>query len=79
MRVLSIPPGPKIGRVIEVLMQEVIDDPSLNQKETLEARVAELGTLPDEELITIAQAAETKVEMTEDERVSEIKAKYWVK
>ena len=79
MRILEIPPGQKIGRVIEVLMQEVIDDPSLNKKEMLEARVAELGKLPDEELITIAEAAETKVEMTEDERVSEIKAKYWVK
>ena len=79
MRILSIQPGPKIGRVIEVLMQEVIDDPSLNEKETLEGRVAELGKLSDEELIKIAQAAETKVEMTEDERVSEMKAKYWVK
>ena len=79
MRILAIAPGPKIGRVIEVLMQEVIDDPSLNQKIILEKRVAELGILPDEELMKIAQAAETKVEMTEDERVSEMKAKYWVK
>ena len=79
MRILAIAPGPKIGRVIEVLMQEVIDDPAQNEKSVLEKRVAELGILPDEELMKIAQAAETKVEMTEDERVSEMKAKYWVK
>ncbi|MDP3770604.1 MAG: HD domain-containing protein [bacterium] len=79
MRILSISPGQKIGRVIEVLMQEVIDDPLRNEKAILEARVAELGKLPDEELIKIAQEAESKVEMTEDERISGIKAKYWVK
>lgn len=79
MRILSITPGPKIGRIIEVLMQEVIDDPSRNIKKALEARVAELGTLSEEELIAMAEKAETQVEMTEDQRISEIKAKYWVK
>lgn len=79
MRILGIAPGPKIGRIIEVLMQEVIDDPSLNAKDALEARVTELGKLPDEELVKIAEAAETKVEMTEDQRISGMKAKYWVK
>lgn len=79
MRVLSIVPGPKIGRIIEVLMQEVIDDPLRNVKDALEARVVELGKLSDEELIAMAEKAETQVEMTEDQRISEIKAKYWVK
>lgn len=79
MRLLTIVPGPKIGRIIEVLMQEVIDDPSRNIKESLEARVADLGKLSDEELVRIAHEAETKVEMTEDERISSIKQKYWVK
>ncbi len=79
MRILGIAPGPKIGRIIEVLMQEVIDDPMRNVREMLEGRVVELGKLPDEELIRIAQDAETKVEMTEDERIAGIKEKYWVK
>jgi len=79
MRILGIAPGPKIGRIIEVLMQEVIDNPSLNAPDVLEARVTELGKLPDEELVKIAEAAETKVEMTEDQRISGMKAKYWVK
>ena len=79
MRILSIAPGPKIGRIIEVLMQEVIDDPSRNEKAELEVRVAELGILADDELIVMAEKAESQVEMTEDQRISEIKAKYWVK
>ena len=79
MRLLGITPGPKIGRIIEVLMQEVIDDPSGNTKENLELRVKNLGTLSGDELTKIAKEAESKVEMVEDQRVSEIKAKYWVK
>lgn len=79
MKVLDIPPGPKVGHVLEVLLQEVIDDPSRNARENLEVRIKELGKLSDEELMKIADAAETKVEMVEDERVGEMKAKYYVK
>ncbi|QQG45756.1 MAG: HD domain-containing protein [Candidatus Sungiibacteriota bacterium] len=79
MRILEISPGPKVGHVLEVLLQEVIDEPTKNTKEKLEARIQELGKLSDEELVKIAEVAETKVEMTEDERISGIKAKYYVK
>lgn len=79
MKILGIPPGPKVGHVLEVLLQEVIDDPTRNTRENLEARIKELGKLTDDELVKIAEAAESKVEMVEDERVSEMKQKYWVK
>src|SRR3989338_1939574 len=79
MKILGIQPGPKVGHVLEVLLQEVMDNPDKNIREQLEERVAELGKLSDEELVKIADEAESKVEMVEDERVSEIKAKYYVK
>lgn len=79
MKILAIPPGIKIGHILEVLLQEVIDDPKKNKEEYLQKRVAELGELSDEELVKIANAAESKVEMIEDERVSSMKAKYYVK
>jgi len=79
MRILGIPPGPKIGRIIEVLVQEVIDDPARNIKVNLESRITNLGELSEEELTKIAEEAESKTEMVEDERVAEIKEKYWVK
>lgn len=78
-RILKIAPGPKIGYILEVLLQEVIDEPAKNIKENLESRTAELGKLSDEELKHIAEEAESKVEMREDERISEIKSKYYVK
>ncbi len=79
MEILEIQPGPKVGHVLEVLLQEVIDNPKKNNREYLEKRVRELGKLSDDELVKIAEEAESKVEMTEDERVSQIKAKYYVK
>jgi len=79
MRVLGIEPGPKIGQIIEVLMQEVIDEPKKNTPEYLESRVKELGGLSSEELKKIASEAEEKFELAEDERISKIKSKYWVK
>lgn len=79
MEILGIPPSPTIGRVLEVLLQEVIDDPALNMREYLRSRIAQLGKLSDEELARIAEQSESKIELAEDERISSIKAKYYVK
>jgi len=35
MRELSIPPGPKVGQVLEELLEKVLEDPALNQREKL--------------------------------------------
>lgn len=79
MKILKISPGPKVGHIIEVLMQDVLDDPSKNTRENLEARIKHLGKLEDKELIKMAEEAESKVELVRDEKISELKAKYWVK
>jgi tRNA nucleotidyltransferase (CCA-adding enzyme) len=42
MRVAGIPPGRIIGQVLEKLLERVIDDPALNEKEKLEALVPEI-------------------------------------
>jgi tRNA nucleotidyltransferase (CCA-adding enzyme) len=39
MRILGIPPGREIGVILERLLERVIDDPSLNEKEKLEALI----------------------------------------
>lgn len=79
MKILEIQPGPKVGHVLEVLLQEVIDDPKKNAKEYLQNRVEELGKLSNEELVKMAESSEEKVELAEDERIGEMKAKYYVK
>ncbi len=79
MEILCIPQSPKIGAVLEVLLQEIIDDPKKNEREYLLGRVENLRELSEKELTEIANAAESKIELAEDERISSIKDKYWVK
>jgi poly(A) polymerase/tRNA nucleotidyltransferase (CCA-adding enzyme) len=35
MRELSIPPGPRVGKILEGLLERVLEDPALNQREKL--------------------------------------------
>lgn len=44
MAVLGIPPGPRVGEVLELLLNEVLEDPSLNQRPYLLRRLQELAS-----------------------------------
>jgi hypothetical protein len=35
MKALKIKPGPKVGKVLNALLEKVLDDPSLNERKTL--------------------------------------------
>ncbi len=39
MREMRIPPGPKVGEVLERLLEEVLEEPSLNVRERLLTRL----------------------------------------
>ena len=43
MRILGIPPSRRVGEVLEGLLEQVLDDPGLNQRETLERLARVLG------------------------------------
>jgi tRNA nucleotidyltransferase (CCA-adding enzyme) len=43
MRVLGVCPGPVVGHVLTRLLERVLDDPALNQKETLERLIPEVA------------------------------------
>lgn len=40
MRELNLPPGPEVGRILERLLEEVIEDPSLNERKRLLRRLS---------------------------------------
>jgi tRNA nucleotidyltransferase (CCA-adding enzyme) len=42
MRTLGVPPGPIVGRVLEALLERVLDEPALNTVEQLKALVPEV-------------------------------------
>lgn len=50
MEILKIAPGPKIGAILDVLLSEVLEDPTLNNQEYLSDRSLELDKLNLEEL-----------------------------
>jgi hypothetical protein len=56
MEVGNIPAGPKIGHVLNALMEEVLDDPKLNTKEYLEEKTRKLLALPEKELKILARS-----------------------
>ncbi|MBM3257590.1 MAG: HD domain-containing protein [Candidatus Liptonbacteria bacterium] len=78
MRILSTNPSPRIGWILGILLEEVLEDPKRNTKEYLTQRVRELGTHSDEELKEFAkEAQETKVEF-EGGVEKELKRRYHV-
>lgn len=79
MKMLGIQPGPKVGHVLNALLEEVLDDPEKNNREHLESRIAALGKLSDGDLVKMREQAEARVELLEDQREREIKKKYYVK
>jgi hypothetical protein len=78
MRILNIFPGPKVGMILEILLEEVLDDPKKNTKEYLEKRAKELGELSEEELKDLAKKAKQKKEEFESDIEKEMKKKYYV-
>ncbi|MBI1957127.1 MAG: CCA tRNA nucleotidyltransferase [Candidatus Niyogibacteria bacterium] len=79
MRVCAIEPGPRVGAILEILLEDVLDEPAKNTPEALEARAKELCGMSDAELKKLAGAAKEKKVGLEEEAVGEIKKKHWVK
>jgi len=76
MKDLQLKPGPKIGAILDVLLSEVIEDASKNNKEFLLSRAKELD---GEDLEKLRAMAKTRIEEKKEEDEEEIKKKHWVK
>lgn len=79
MNELNIKAGPKMGFILNALLEEVLDEPSKNVREYLDVRVKELNTLSDIELKALGQKAKEKKEITEEEEIKKLHAKHGVK
>lgn len=75
MEKLGMKPGPAIGAVLNVLLAEVIEDPSKNTEEALLARADELK---DKNLTELHELAKDVIEEKREADEGEIKKKYWV-
>jgi len=79
MRILKIEPGPKVGQILAVLLEEVLDDPTKNTEDKLTTRTKELGKFTEKELIALAKKAKEKKDEFEEGVEKDMKKKYYVK
>ncbi|MFA5098992.1 MAG: HD domain-containing protein [Candidatus Paceibacterota bacterium] len=79
MKIAGIEPGPKVGQILAVLLEEVLDDPAKNVRKDLESRIKDLAKLSEKELIALAKKAKDKKEEFEVGAEEEMKKKYYVK
>jgi hypothetical protein len=73
---LGFEPGPQIGAILNVLLAEVIEDPSKNTLEYLSERAL---SLKDEDLSKLKNLAKEKIKEKQTEEEENIKKKHWVK
>ncbi len=78
MSILNIPPGPKVGYILGILLEDVLDDPKANGTENLELRIKELGKLSDTELKKLSEKAKETKEEFEAGAEEEMKKKFYV-
>jgi len=78
MEILKLEPGPKIGQMLNALLEEVLEDPSLNTEEYLNKRVLELSKMSDTELKELAEKGKKKKEIEEEKEIKEIRGKHHV-
>ena len=78
MEIAKIEPGPKVGQILSILLDEVLEDPLKNEKKYLKNRIQELIKLKDKELEKTSEGAKEKKEEFEGGLEEEMKKKYYV-
>lgn len=79
IREANIRPCPKVGHILAVLLEEVLDDPSLNEQELLLNRIRDLAQMEDEKLAEMAKFARKSADEAQIRIEEEMKKKYFVK
>lgn len=75
---LHVQPGPRMGWVLNALLEQVLDDPKRNTEAYLEDKAAELLALPDSELKALGDEGKKKREEREEEEIQEILKRHHV-
>ncbi|OJI08618.1 hypothetical protein BK006_03535 [bacterium CG10_49_38] len=79
MSVTHETPGPKVGFILNALLEEALLDPDLNQEDYLETRAIALAKLDEKELKTLADKGKDKQKEVERGELKKIRDKYRVK
>lgn len=79
IKTLGITPGPAVGFMLNILLEEVLEDPKLNTEEYLVSQVTKLSQLPIEVLKKMSEKALELKNTVEESELDTIKEKYRVK
>jgi tRNA nucleotidyltransferase (CCA-adding enzyme) len=78
MEKFHMKPGPRLGWLLNALLEEVLEDPSRNTEEYLDERTAALLDLNDENLKKLGDMGKKKREEKEEEEIQKILDKHHV-
>jgi poly(A) polymerase/tRNA nucleotidyltransferase (CCA-adding enzyme) len=76
---LHMKPGPRMGWILHALLEEVLENPSLNTMETLTLRAQELDTLHDADLKALGEKAKKKKDEFDEKEIERLHMKHGVK
>ncbi len=79
MKELDIQPGPRMGWILNALLEEVLENPEKNTIEKLSEMVKSLNMLEDKELKALADKAKEKKEELEESEIEKLHQKHGVK
>ncbi|MBI2635017.1 MAG: HD domain-containing protein [Parcubacteria group bacterium] len=79
MKELKMEPGPRLGYILNILLDEVLDNPNKNTKEHLLENAKKLNKEPLEKLEKLFKMAQAKTQEAAEEEFKGIKEKYYVK
>ena len=79
MKLLKINPGPRVGQILAILLEDVLDNPKNNTKAHLSAEAKKLNRLSDAELLKLMRRAKDKANQIERGIEEEMKKKFFVK
>lgn len=78
MQELNITPGPRMGWILNAMLEEVLDDPTKNTVEHLSELVKSLNMLGDAELKALGERGKEKKEELEEEEIEKLHKKHGV-
>jgi tRNA nucleotidyltransferase (CCA-adding enzyme) len=76
---LHVKSGPKIGKILNVLLDKCINDPSINTEDSLINISKDLLFLEDKDLDSLNKAALDKTKQETEEKIQKIRSKYKVR
>lgn len=78
MEQLGLAPGPLLGQILAILLEEVIDEPTRNEADVLLERARVVASLTDAERAALTSAAKERAREEEEVREGELKKSHHV-